>query len=289
VSLEKKDNTENIKKNEEKYRNIIHNLSDVIVEIDSSGIYTFVNSQFFDLFGYTPEEVIGQKAFAFMHPEDASKITEAMKKAVETGEVQTISCRSRHKNGYYIPICARGSIFLDNDKLKIVGIIRKALNEDKLESQVHYLENILEHLEDRLKEKTINFKDSEKKFQHLFQTSPYAILILNFKGKIIECNPATETLFDYSYSDLKGKYFMDLVALPPESLKIINNTYNELIKGNKVEPIEIQSFAKDGKTVWVRASTTLVKLSEEILIQVIAQDITEQKLRNIKKEKSFYN
>jgi len=287
VSLEKKDNIEDIKKNEEKYRQIIYNLSDVIVEIDSNGIYTFVNSKYFDLFGYTPEEVIGQKAFNFMHPEDASKITEAMKKAVESGEVQTISCRSRHKNGYYIPIFARGNIFLDRGKLKIVGIVRKALNEDKLESQVHYLENILEHLEDRLKEKTINFKDSEKKFQHLFQTSPYAILILNFKGKIIECNPATEALLGYNYGDLKDKIFLDLVALPPESLKIMNDTYTELTKGNKVEPIEIQVFRKNGEILWVRASTTLVKLYEEILIQVIAQDITEQKLMKFREEKSF--
>ena len=263
VSLEKKDNTENIKKNE-KYRNIVHNLSDVIVEIDSNGIYTFVNSKYFDLFGYTPEEVIGKKAFIFMHPEDASKITEAMKNAVETGEVQTISCRSRHKNGYYIPICARGSIFLDNEKLKIVGIIRKTLNEDKLESKVNNLENILDDLESRLKEKTVNFKDSEKKFRHLFQTSPYAIIILNFKGKIIECNPVTETLFDYSYSDLIGNNFMDLVALPPESSEILNNTYTELIKGNKVESIEIQVFRKNGENVWIRATASLIKLYNEI-------------------------
>jgi len=284
-----KNNDGELKENEEEYRKIIHNLSDVIIEIDSSGIYTFVNSQYFNLFGYTPEEVIGQKAFNFMHPEDASKITEAMKKAVETGEVQTISCRSRHKKGYYIPICARGSIFLDNDKLKIVGIVRKALNEDKLESKVGYLENLLDDMENQLKEKTVDFKNSEKRFRHLFQTSPYAIIILNFKGKIIECNPATETLFDYNYSDLKDKYYMDLVALPPESQKIIKNNYKELIKGNKVEPIEFQSFSKDGIEVWVRASTTLIKLYNEILIQVIAQDITEQKLRNIKKEKSFNN
>ena len=288
MSLEKNNDGE-LKENEEEYRKIIHNLSDVIIEIDSSGIYTFVNSQYFDLFGYTPEEVIGQKAFNFMHPDDASKITEAMKKAVETGEVQTISCRSRHKKGYYIPICARGSIFLDNDKLKIVGIVRKALNEDKLESKVGYLESLLDDMENQLKEKTVDFKNSEKRFRHLFQTSPYAIIILNFKGKIIECNPATETLFAYNYSDLKDKYYMDLVALPPESQKIIKNNYKELIKGNKVEPIEFQSFSKDGIEVWVRTSTTLIKLYNEILIQVIAQDITEQKLRNIKEEKSFYN
>lgn len=275
MSLEKNNDGE-LKENEEEYRKIIHNLSDVIIEIDSSGIYTFVNSQYFDLFGYTPEEVIGQKAFNFMHPDDASKITEAMKKAVETGEVQTISCRSRHKKGYYIPICARGSIFLDNDKLKIVGIVRKALNEDKLELKVGYLENLLDDMEDQLKEKTVDFKDSEKRFRHLFETSPYAIIILNFKGKIIECNPATETLFDYNYSDLKGKTLMDLVTLPPESLKIINNTYTELTKGNKVEPIDIQGFRKNGEKVWVRVSSSLIKLYNEILIQVIAQDITEQ-------------
>jgi len=192
-----------------------------------------------------------------------------------------------YKNGYYIPILARGSIFLDKGKLKIVGIVRKALNEDKLKSQVQYLENILDNLEKRLKEKTSNFKNSERKFRHLFETSPYAVIILDFKGKVIECNPATETLFNCNYSDLIGKNYVDLVTLPIKSLEIIRYNYTELIKGNKVEPIEFQGFCKDGKKVRVRASTTLVKLHEEILIQIIAQDITEQKLRNIKEEKVF--
>lgn len=70
---------------------------------------------------------------------------------------------------------------------------------------------------------------------------------------------------------------MDLVAFPPRTLKILKSAYNQLIRGQKLDPIEIQSFTKDGKKVWVKATTTLIRLYNEILIQVIAQDITEQK------------
>ena len=70
---------------------------------------------------------------------------------------------------------------------------------------------------------------------------------------------------------------MDLVVFPPRTLEILKRAYNQLIRGQKLDPIEIQSFTKDGKKVWGKATTTLIRLHNEILIQVIAQDITEQK------------
>ena len=280
MSSEEKNDMEIIKQkkeNEEKYRNIIHNLSDVIIEIDSEGKYTLVNPKYFDLFGYKPEEVVGQRAFNLIHPDDVPKISELMKKTVETGEVQTIRCRTRHKKGYYIPIFARGSIFLEKGKLKIVAIVRKASNEQKLETQLQYLEELLSDLERQLKEKTINFKESEKKFRHLFETSPYPIIVLDFKGVIREINPATVKLFKYDIDDLIGKNFQKLVIFPPESLEILQKAFKDITQGQKFGPVEIPSYDKDGNIVWIHATATLVKLYNEILIQVIIQDITEQK------------
>ena len=278
MSSEEKKDVEKIKENEEKYSNIIQNLSDVIIEIDSEGKYTFVNPKYFDLSGFKPEEVIGQRAFNYMHPDDATKISELMKKTVETGEVQTIRCRTLHKKGHYIPIFATGSIFLDKGKLKIVAIVRKASNEQKMKTQLQYLENLLSDLEKQLKEKTINFKESEKRFRHLFETSPYPIIVLDFKGVIREFNPATVKLFKYDIDDLIGKNFQKPVAFPPESLEILQKAFKDITQGQKLGPVEIPSYDKDGNIVWIHVTATLVRLYNEILIQVIIQDITEEKL-----------
>ena len=132
-------------------------------------------------------------------------------------------------------------------------------------------------IEQKLFEKKIELKESQQKFHHLFETSPYSVVLLNFKGKIIECNSATEKLFKFKKDELVGKNFLELIALPSESLSLLKEAYKQLIYGQKLEPIEIQTFTKEGRSVWVRASGTLVKLYNEILIQVITQDITETK------------
>ncbi len=51
-----------IKISKEKYHILVNSIIDVIVELDSNGTFTFVNSRFFDLFGYQPEEIVRMKA-----------------------------------------------------------------------------------------------------------------------------------------------------------------------------------------------------------------------------------
>lgn len=280
MNLEKKEDIEEIKENEEKYRTIIYNLIDVIVEMDSKGKLLFVNPRYYDLFGYHPEEIIGQNAFDLVHPEDIPNVLKKMEEVIETGETVSFKCRSRHKNGYYVPISARGGLFEDKGTLKFVGIVRQISEDDILEHQLRDLEDIKRDLEQKLQEKSMTSKESEKKFLHLFETSPYVIVLLNFEGTIIDCNSTTEKLFKYKKDDLIGKKWHKLVAFPPETLEILQKSYDQLIKGQKLSPILIKGFTKDGETVWVNSTATLVRLYNEILIQIIAQDVTKQKLRD---------
>jgi len=61
---------------------------------------------------------------------------------------------------------------------------------------------------------------------------------------------------------------------------MLEEAYKQLTKGQKLAPFKIQFFAKEGRLVWVQISATLLKLHNEILIQVITQDITEEKSFN---------
>ena len=274
------ENIEEIKKNEEKYRTIIYNLTDVIVEMDSKGEILFVNPRYYDLFGYHTEEIIGQNAFDLVHPDDLPKVVQKMEEVIETGETVSFECRSRHKNGSYVYISARGGLFEDKGILKFVGIVRELSEEDKLLHQLRDLEDVKRDLEQKLQEKAITSKESEKKFRHLFETSPYAIILLNFEGNIIDCNSTTFNIFKYTKEDLIGKKFQELIAFPPETLDILQKSFDQLTKGQKLSPILIKGYTKDDETVWVNSTATLVRLYNEILIQVIAQEITKPKLTN---------
>lgn len=75
-----------------------------------------------------------------------------------------------------------------------------------------------------------------------------------------------------------GKDVLQLMALPSSTLSILHKVHEQLIKGQEVEQSEIQGYTKEGKLIWVCYTATLIRLHEEILIQVIAQDITDRKL-----------
>lgn len=266
----------------EKYRYLINNILDVIVEIDSDGTFIYCSPQTFKLFGYQPEELIGLNAFNFIHPEDLPKIIKKFEEAINMGVLLSVKCRTRHKDGHQILISAKGGIFKENGNFKIIAVIREIEEQNKFDEKLReYIlkyEDLEKDFENKYREKLLALKDSDKKFRHLFETSPNAIIILNFGGTIIDCNSATYNLFKYKKEDLVGKKFLQLMTLPSNTLSILNNVYEQLIKGQDVEQSEIQGYNKEGKLIWVSYTATLIRLHDEILIQVIAQDITEKKL-----------
>ncbi len=273
---------EYIKISKKKYHILVNSIVDVIVEIDSNGTFTFVNSQFFDLFGYQPEEIIRMKAFNFVHPEDLPKIAKKMNDAIYSrGTIEAVY-RSRHKDGHYILVQARGGMYDDNGNIKYIGVIRDITTQKKAEekikeSQEKYKE-LSKMLEQKVSETTIDFKESEKKFRHLFETSPFAIFLLKFIGIIIDCNSVAERLFNLKKDEMIGRNFLELAAFPSKAYTKIENAYKKFCRGEKLNPIEIQIHTKDDELIWVNVINTLVKLHNEIQIQVIVQDISERKL-----------
>ncbi len=267
----------------EQYRYLVNNILDVIVEIGSDGTIIYCSPQTFKLFGYQPEELIGLNVFNFFHPEDLPIIIKKLEEAINKGELRSAEYRTRHKDGHYISVSAKGGAFKESGNLRFITVVReieeqKKFDEEIQEYKIKY-ENLEKDLENKYREKILALKDSDKKFRHLFQTSPNAIIISNFAGTIIDCNSATYNLFKYKKEDLVGKNFLQLMTLPSSTVSILHNVYEQLIKGQDVEQSEIQGYNKEGKLIWVCYTATLIRLHEEILIQVIAQDITEKKLR----------
>ncbi len=253
------------------------------MEIDSDGTFIYCSPQTFKLFGFQPEELIGLNAFNFIHPEDLPKIIKKLEESINKGELRSAVYRTRHKDGHYILVSAKGGVFKQNGNFRFIGVIREIEEQKKFDEKIReYIlkyEDLEKDLENKYREKILTLKDSDKKFRHLFQTSPNAIIISNFGGTIIDCNYATYKLFKYKKEDLVGKKFLQLMTLPSSTLSILQNVYDQLIQGQDVEQSEIQGYNKEGKLIWVCYTASLIRLHDEILIQFIAQDITEKKLR----------
>ena len=129
---------EALRESEERFRNLVFNLTDLVMEIDSQGKFTYVSPQIFNIFGYTPEESLGLNAFEFVHPDDITKCMEAM---TSMKQVVNLEYRSRHKDGHYVHVSTSGRIvpgvYGGNS---VISVLRDITEQKKVEAEKKELE-----------------------------------------------------------------------------------------------------------------------------------------------------
>ncbi|MFX1436481.1 MAG: PAS domain S-box protein [Promethearchaeota archaeon] len=120
-------------------------------------------------------------------------------------------------------------------------------------------------------------RDSENKYRHLFTHSPFSIILINLKGIVVDCNPAIKQLLGYIKEELIGKRYDKLSFIHPKYLKQILENLRNVIKGESITLLDVQLKTKEGDYLWVNIQISLVTIGQEIYIQIIANNITEQK------------
>jgi PAS domain S-box-containing protein len=66
--------TERLRESEERYRDLVEKVSDVIYALDREGVITYVSPAIERLLGYPPEQIIGQPFGQFVLPEDLDQV-----------------------------------------------------------------------------------------------------------------------------------------------------------------------------------------------------------------------
>ena len=123
--------TKELKESEEKIRNLVNNLSDVLIEFDIVGTITYISPQIFELFGYQPNDIIGLDISKKIHPEDIDRFKKELEKTRTPDDIFYIELRMKHKNGYFKPISLNGSLVEINTEYRIIAILRD-ITEHKL-------------------------------------------------------------------------------------------------------------------------------------------------------------
>ncbi len=119
--------------------------------------------------------------------------------------------------------------------------------------------------------------ESENKYRHLFQDSPFSILLIDSKGVVVDCNPAFEISLGYKKGELIGKKFVELSLIQEDYLINLLNRFKKDKKDRIFSPIEIQLYKKDGSLIWALMQTSIVKIENQTYHQTICQEITEKK------------
>ena len=100
---ERKRAEESLRLTEARNRALIENAPDGIVLLDADGRFKFGSPSAFRMFGYTPEETLGQRAINRMHPEDQERVhAEFVNLFLDPSRAPILHYRFMHKNGSYL-------------------------------------------------------------------------------------------------------------------------------------------------------------------------------------------
>lgn len=259
MPIEPERNEKILKEPEEKYKLILDNANDLITIINKKFIHEYLNEKaYFDLLGYSEEDIIGKTPLIPLHPDDQKKAIKILKDGFKFGKGHN-EMRVRHKKGHYLWLENKGTTFIDLDGQKKALIISRDITERK-------------NTERKLKE-------SEELFRTIAEQSFMGIIIVQ-DDQIKYINDALLKMFEYSYEEIASWSKNDLLKLiHPEDLPILRDQRNQRKSGefNIKSCSSYRVITKSGKEKWIDqfSKNILYKGKEAELATII--DVSEKK------------
>lgn len=206
---------------------LVENSPDVIVVVDDNGTFLYLSPSSEAITGLAVERVRGRSAFEFIHPDDGTKVQEALGRALKGGVPQLIECRFRHDDGLWrvIEVVGRN---LSPAISGIVANVRDLTAHKKQEAELLRLATIVECSEDAIFSKDLN-------------------------NTFTSWNRGAEALFGYTADEVIGRSIQLLV---PTDVQDQAGITLRLGNGERITRHEAVRCRKDGTKLHVSLSAS---------------------------------
>ncbi len=242
-----------LKESQNLYRLLADNITDLITLHDTSLNYLYISPSMTPMLGYQVEELLGVTSMQFVHPEDTHLIEAKLTETV-SGAATRITYRFLHKEGHYVWIESNGKVITDPHTNEIKLLI---LNRD-----------VTQRIE-----VTQALRSSQALLATIFDESTDAILIVNEKDLIENCNQRTLELFE-------AKEKSELIGQSGFQFEVNANTYQEFSELNaaiakkSIIHRKVQYKTCKGNYFWANFAAKKLKIEGKNKILVTLTDIT---------------
>jgi len=257
-----------LRESEQKYRRIAELAQEGIWVIDAKGLTTYVNPRMEQMLGYAPGEMMGQHHFAFMD---------------EKGNMMAERHLERRKQGITEEIDLE---FITKDGARIITTLTTSPVLDAEGNYAGALAVVADVTDRRRAADAL--QESEERFRGIFERAGIGIVLADTRGNILRTNPAFQRIIGYSADELQGRSIADFTH--PEDVGSALLHFQETLAGKHDEDhMEKRYVRKDGRTVWGRLATTLLRDSDGEIRFVIGmiEDITERKENEALRKRAF--
>jgi len=97
---------------EQRFQTLIEETNEIISIIDAEGQFQYQSKSVKRILGYSPEEVIGESLWEYIHPDDKARVKAAFNRWVSTGQPapEPVEYRTRHADGSWRWMEASGKV-----------------------------------------------------------------------------------------------------------------------------------------------------------------------------------
>ncbi len=245
-----------LRESEEKYRFLAENISDLIAMTDPEGNYVYVNEAHKEVVGYHSEELLGEKASKFIHPDDRRPLVEAFTKA--EGKESVADFRYKCKDGSYKWLHSQGHLIFDtNGILEGTIVVASDITERKQAEEV--------------------LKQSEERFRALVEDSFEGIAVIEPDGNVQYKSPSNDPLLGYQVDELTNENMFETIH-PEDEPRLIEDFTHLINKPGEIFTGTYRTLHKDG--TWHFLEATAKNLLDDPHINGLVvnfRDITDRK------------
>jgi PAS domain S-box-containing protein len=214
-----------LRDSEEKYRELVENINDVIYTIDVRGTVTYISPAVERLYGYSASDIIGRSFLEFIHVDDREQIKEGFELALKG---------SRRGNEYrLITKSGEQRWFFTN-----FNVIFKGGKPSSLRG------TLIDVTERKQAEEAL--RDSEEKYRRIFENIQDVYYETTPEGTILEISPSVERIGGYTREELIGSSAYDVYEMPDDRIKLQEDRRS---LGGHVEDYRLKFKRKDGTSL----------------------------------------
>ncbi len=244
-----------------RFQRIVEDTDQLVTEVDSNGIFTYVNPAAERFFGYRPADCIGRSSLEFLHPDDRERAQRALGEWVQRGErTVTVENRVVHRSGATFPMLWTIAIRYD-DQSQFAGATSIA-------HDISHIQRLRQEL-----------AESRSMLRLIIDSLPQAVFWKDRDGRFLGCNQ--QLLRDAGFSseaEIVGKTDFEMPWHDQADMYRADDL--EVMRSGPKLNIEEPLTRSDGTTIWLRTNKLPLQRDGEVIgVLGMYEDVTDIKLQ----------
>ncbi|HEV2469304.1 MAG TPA: PAS domain S-box protein [Candidatus Sulfotelmatobacter sp.] len=254
---------------------ILEAIPDAVAAVNEQGVIIQANSQTEALFGYTRDELIGQRVEMLVPERQRPQHGQHRERFHQYPKIRRmgsgLDLYGRRRDGTEFPVEISLSPLALDGGFVVLSVIRDITDRKRIEEE---LRRANEELERR---KTRELRDSQNRLSLITDSSQDAIIGKSLDGIITHWNKGAEQIYGYTPQEIIGKPIS--VLAPPERAEEIHEILGKIRKGERVEYFESVRITKDKRKLNMSISVSPIHDAEGRIVgaSTVARNITVQK------------